>query len=60
MTRYRPVSGANLDLFASKLAVSFAHSKALDDWPWWAEVRKGQERQGSQFPDETDAKPGRT
>lgn len=34
MTRYRPVSGAYLGLVASKLAVSFGHSKALDDWPW--------------------------
>ena len=35
MTGYRPVSGAYLGLFASKLAVSFGHSKAL------AEVKKG-------------------
>jgi hypothetical protein len=26
--------GGYLGLFASKLAVSFGRSKALEDWPW--------------------------
>ena len=34
LLRCGPVSGAHLDLFGSKPAVSFERLKGLDDWPW--------------------------